>query len=175
MNGKIYVERVRFGDVELVSGTGDPSGVVEAPLGSLFARNDAAIVYQNTDGATTWLALAGSGLTTGLRRTVQFVVSGAGGAGSFDSVTSLAAGNQVFSIDVQVTVPFDGGAFLNVGDTSVANRIFDQAQADLSSADTFSVDQVTAWPGASVVRATLGGTPTTGLAVITVTYGNVDP
>jgi hypothetical protein len=176
MNGKIFVERVRFGDVELVSGSGDPSGAVSAPLGSLYARNDAAIVYQNTDGATTWVPVAGSGVVpTGLRRTVQFMVLGAGGAGTTDSVTSIPAGSQIFAVDVQVTSAFDGGAVIDVGDTAVANRVFDQSQADLAVVGTFSVEQHTAWPLASVVRATLGGVPTTGIAIVTVVYGNVDP
>lgn len=121
----------------------------------------------------TELGGGGSGLT-GVRRTLRFEVDGSGGAGNIDSVTSILAGNRVFEASVDVTVAFDGAAVLDVGDTATANLLIDQGSIDLTTTDTYVFDQDTAWTIASVVRATLGGAPTTGTAIIEVVYGLVD-
>lgn len=54
--------KISIGDnVEILSGSGSPNGVVSAPKGSLFLRTDGTTTnnraYINTDGGTTWTAL----------------------------------------------------------------------------------------------------------------------
>lgn len=55
--------RLRFGSggVDILSGTGSPSGVVTAAKGSIYARTDGSTTndraYINTDGSTTWTAI----------------------------------------------------------------------------------------------------------------------
>ena len=39
------------------AGTGDPNGVVTAPLGSLWLRTDVGGFFRNTDAGTTWVAV----------------------------------------------------------------------------------------------------------------------
>ncbi len=179
--------------VVVVPGTGADGTWVRAsdlPTGAttskwlvmVLAGTDAGeLYYPNTTGTPLvgtdplpFAEFTGGATPTGLRRTIQFTVSGAGGPGTTDSVAAIPAGNQVFSCTVDVQVPFDGAAVLDVGDTATAALIFAQAQADLTVADSYEVDQTTAWPLASVVRATLGGASTVGTAVITVVYGLVD-
>lgn len=49
----------------LYSGTGNPNGVLTAPIGSLWINDATGIWYQNTDGATTWVPFGtGSGSQT---------------------------------------------------------------------------------------------------------------
>lgn len=47
------------------SGTGNPNGILTAPIGSLWINDATGIWYQNTDGATTWVPFGtGSGSST---------------------------------------------------------------------------------------------------------------
>lgn len=47
------------------SGTGNPNGILTAPIGSLWINDATGIWYQNTDGATTWVPFGtGSGSQT---------------------------------------------------------------------------------------------------------------
>jgi hypothetical protein len=52
------------GGAKCVDGTGDPSGSVSAPKGSLYMRLDGSStstrVYVNTDGSTGWANLTSS-------------------------------------------------------------------------------------------------------------------
>ena len=50
-------------DIELIRTNGDPNGVITAPLGSLAMDNSGAgpNLYQNSDGATTWVLVGGGG------------------------------------------------------------------------------------------------------------------
>lgn len=41
----------------MYAGTGDPNGVLTAPLGSIWQRSDSAGFYRNTDGSTAWTAV----------------------------------------------------------------------------------------------------------------------
>lgn len=53
-----YVKKITLGDIEILSGPGNPDGVISAPIGSLWIREDAPLTYQNQDGATTWASVA---------------------------------------------------------------------------------------------------------------------
>ena len=47
------------------SGTGNPNGILTAPIGSLWINDVTGIWYQNTDGGTTWVPFGtGSGSST---------------------------------------------------------------------------------------------------------------
>lgn len=50
---------------DIYDGDADPNGVVTARLGSIYIRTDVAFVYQNTDGATAWIAMGTSAVGGG--------------------------------------------------------------------------------------------------------------
>lgn len=56
---RIYTSVVSVGNVNIYQVSGDPNGSLEAPQGSL-AIDDAAALYQNTDGGTTWSGVGGA-------------------------------------------------------------------------------------------------------------------
>lgn len=56
---RIYTSVVTVGNVNIYQVSGNPDGSLEAPQGSL-AIDDAAALYQNTDGATAWSAVGGA-------------------------------------------------------------------------------------------------------------------
>ena len=52
------IERFRFASgAEQLAGAGDPNGVVTSPIGSIYQQTDTAALWQNSDGATAWVAV----------------------------------------------------------------------------------------------------------------------
>ncbi len=81
---------------KILAGTGDPSGVLSAPIGSLRTRTDTARLYQNIDGATAWAPFESTLIgvqrftgedgtytpTAGTRRVHLRMTGGGGGGGA---------------------------------------------------------------------------------------------
>jgi hypothetical protein len=61
---RIYTSVVTVGNVNIYQVSGNPDGSLEAPQGSL-AIDDAAALYQNTDGGTSWSGVGGGGYYQG--------------------------------------------------------------------------------------------------------------
>jgi hypothetical protein len=61
---RIYTSVVTVGNVNIYQVSGNPDGSLEAPHGSL-AIDDAAALYQNTDGGTSWSGVGGGGYYQG--------------------------------------------------------------------------------------------------------------
>lgn len=61
MGSRIYTQIWTLGDISLYQVTGSPNGSLTATRGSLATRDDAAQLWQNTDGGTTWQQLGSGG------------------------------------------------------------------------------------------------------------------
>ncbi len=95
MPGRDYLDVVTIGGVSIYNVLVDPNGVLSAARGSLAIESDVGNekVWQNTDGASTWVQLGtGSGSTTPLSRTM-FV----------DATTTVAPASQ----DGSIGAPYD--------------------------------------------------------------------
>lgn len=90
----------------LISGSGDPNGVVSATIGSMFLRTDVASLYQNLDGATAWTQVSGgSGV-------------GAGAFGSwYSTATQSASADDTATAVTLNTVVGESGVTLSGGNT----------------------------------------------------------
>jgi hypothetical protein len=66
-SGRIYVDVVTIGSINVYTVNSDPSGALSAPQGSLAIRTDTAQTWQNRNGGTTW-TLLNSGLMVSKRR-----------------------------------------------------------------------------------------------------------
>lgn len=120
-------------------------------------------------GADDFVTFAQAG---GAAQEVRFIISGATGAGTTDSATSLPAGSRVIRTIVDVTVAFDGGGTISVGTAGSAAQ-FQATTDNLATAiGTYMSDAQDLAPvGApTAVRATKGGAPTVGAATIIVLY-----
>lgn len=101
---------------------------------------------------------------------VTIALSGAAGAGNYDSAAAIPAGAVVKSVTVDVTVAFDGAATILVGDTVTADLFIAAGEINLLSATPQCEVQSTPSPTGNVARATIGGAPTTGTATVRVVY-----
>lgn len=90
MASRIYTSVVTVGDIEIYQVGSNPNGSLEARQGSLAVRNDTALVYQNTDGGTTWAQLGG------------------GGSFEYDVVTVLGAASGDLSAEPTRNIAYEG-------------------------------------------------------------------
>lgn len=110
----------------------------------------------------------GSGSTTG--GAIQVVITGTGGATAFDSAAQIPDGALVSVCDADISDAFDGSATILVGTPTNPVQFADSTASDLDPAtpDLYHVPQRTPVSPASIVRVTVGGTPTAGEGVIMV-------
>lgn len=97
-------------------------------------------------------------------------IDGSAGAGTVDSLNAPLAGDKITGVTIEVTSPFDGAATIELGNTATADLLFPVGTVDLSVVGIQSLDLDLEWPIGSVVRATIGGAPTTGSANIRTVY-----
>lgn len=143
-------------------------------VGVFEARDNADAAYIIGRGAdpvgnNDWVTLQYLNANGGNYQVIQYTITAAGGA-TQDSVTSIPAGAVVFETWEEVTIAWSGGTTINIGDTSTPALLVATADVDETSTDIYAFPGNTPWPGASVVRATIGGAPGAGASKITVFY-----
>lgn len=106
------------------TGTGSPSGVVSAPVGSLYLRTDAA------GGTQVWVKVSGTGSTGWLpidrasrRRTLREVLAYHTAALSSSYATVGLKDNPTLSATTYSNADSAGGAFLQLATSTTANNV----------------------------------------------------
>lgn len=93
MASRIYTSVTTVGSIDIYNVVADPSGALEARIGSLAVRSDGGNtgVYQNTDGSTTWTLLGSVAAPVTL-------LSGVSGSGTLPlNISNAASWNDVIS------------------------------------------------------------------------------
>jgi hypothetical protein len=89
----------------------------------------------------------------------------------WDSIgCEIPAAATIINCSITVTEVFNGLASIKVGNTANDALIYPLTPAILGSLGTHSLPQSTPWGILSVVRTTIGGNPTQGVAKISVSY-----
>lgn len=135
--------------------------------GTISLEADSVYTWDDTGGE--WVKIGDIGSVTGAVRTIRFTLDN---TASQDSSSEIPSGYRVIEARIEVTTPYSGGATIEMGDTSTSDLIFSAGDAKEQKADTYIVEQDTAWPSDSVVRVTVGGTPAAGAGVAIVKYAN---
>jgi len=109
-SGGIQLGTATGTDLGVLNGTGDPTGVVAAPVGTLFRRSDGAggttlYVKETGTGTAGWTAMATGVDVFGKRQTIATLVTA-------DLVTAvLAATWTVVTGSPSITMPNDGNTY----------------------------------------------------------------
>jgi hypothetical protein len=117
---------------------------------------------------STWQSLQAS--VAGAVYCINFIL---GTSVSQSSVTSIPANAIVLRCDLNVTTPYSAGTTIAIGQTGTTSLL--QATTDNvpTVADTYEAEQVTAWGSSALaVLATIGGSPSAGVATVTVLYSS---
>ena len=145
------------GDVELgpsgqrlVTGTGDPEGVVTAPVGSVYFRvdggsNHSIYIKEGGSGNTGWTAIGASGTTITLRHNSI--------ANSLQNILDLVSGQGMSIVDLgSGQIQLNGPTFKVGGSTASSQSIHDlRAGTSISILDIGSGRiQITALPQVSI-------------------------
>lgn len=132
---------------------------------------DADSVYIWDDDGSTWIKIGDVGSVTGGIRAVKFSI----GTANVDSVTALTASDRVLEVRLTVTTPYPSGATIDIGSTTTADLYMDQTDNNPQKGgapNTFKVTDQDVAADASVIRATVGGSPGSGAAEVIVLYTN---
>lgn len=145
------------GDIEIgtsgqriVSGTGDPEGVVTAPIGSIYFRvdggsNHAVYIKEGGTGNTGWTAIGASGTTITLRHD--------GSANSLQNILDLLSGNGMTISDLgSGQIQINGPTFKHDGSNMTFQKTLDvRAGTSISISDLGSGRlQINALPQVSI-------------------------
>lgn len=135
--GRIFTDVVTVGDIEVYNVTANPNGVLPARIGSWAFRSDAGNVgaWQNTDGATSWVAFLGSASPAGIITVAQ------GGGGDFLTITAgLAAAVAGQTVEVypgiyneNIIIP--SGVSLQAAGSPLSTRINGGAATPVTASD----------------------------------------
>jgi hypothetical protein len=105
---------------------------------------------------------------------IQFSV----GTATTDSATSLPAGAYVYDANVEIVTPYPEGTTIEVGQSIGAPDTFQQTSDNDPSTialDGYSLAQTTQSAGGAPIRATVGGAPGSGEAIVTIQWAQPQP
>jgi len=156
------------GTMEILSAVeGRTIAVTDALSGGTITFDPDSIYIWDEDGGS-WIKIGDIGSVTGAIRTVEFALDN---SASQDSTFSIPANANILECRLEITTPYSGGAGIKVGNTTDDDLIMAENDNSPQAAHDYVVRQNTEWGGsASVVRATVTGSPAAGAGNLLVKF-----
>lgn len=133
--------------------------------GSIAFDPDSTYIWD--DDGSEWIKIGDIGSVVGAVRQIRFAINT---GPTVDSTNQIPAGARVVYCGVEVDTAYDAGATIEVGTTGTSDAFQATTENLPQTEDTYVTEQDTLVSSASVVRVTIGGSPSAGSGVAVVRF-----